>query len=483
MGQGKSSSIADRYFRSEEWAQPFVQDLFSSPLALSVLLDSIPVGVAVLDDHRRLLYFNQYLESLTGFHREQVWGLPCCDVLRADVCPRRCPSATKTSGSDAGSSLEGDIINKDRRKIPVRLSSIPLFKEDGSVLGYMEVVEDIRLLKASETAGHAYSFGEMIGHSPKMEELFRIMPVIAQTDSSVLITGETGTGKDLAAEAIHQASERAREPFIKINCCALPDTLLESELFGHIKGAFTGAVSDKPGRMRLGHKGTVYLTEVGDLPLSLQVKLLTFLDDKIIYPLGGTKGFQADVRVIAATHRPLERMVRDGHFREDLLFRLNVVRLHLPPLREREGDIDLLMGHFLGLFSGRFHKKINGFSEKAEPILKKYAYPGNVRELRNAIEYAVNICQDERIRPEHLPAYMTAPQSSASEPGTPVMAGPSELLSTLSRSQGTNWPEMERQMIINALIQAKGRKNKAASALGWGRSTLWRKINQHGLEP
>jgi len=482
MGEGKNrSSMADGYSRFEASMGPLVQNLFPSPLALSALLDSIPVGVAVLDEHRRLLYFNQYLESLTGFHRDQVWGLPCRDVLRTDLCHPHCPFIEASSRVE-DVSLEGDIINRDRRKIPVRVSSIPLLESEGSLLGYMEIVEDIRLLKASETAGHAYSFGEMIGHSPKMEELFRIMPIIAQTDSSVLITGETGTGKDLAAEAIHQASDRARGPFIKINCGALPETLLESELFGHTKGAFTGAVSDKPGRVRLGHKGTVYLTEVGDLPLSLQVKLLTFLDDKIIYPLGSTKGFQADVRVVAATHRPLEKMVQDGRFREDLLFRLNVVRLHLPPLRERESDIVLLMGHFLGLFAERFRKKITGFSEEAAQILQKFPYPGNARELRNAIEYAVNICQDERIKPEHLPAYLAAPQSSAAEPERGVQEGPSGPPPKWSRVAGANWTDMERQMILDALIQAKGRKNKAATALGWGRSTLWRKINQYGLE-
>ena len=482
MGETTSGvSIADGYPRVDRWTRPLVKDLFASPLPLSALLDSIPVGVAVLDAHRRLLYFNQYLESLTGFHRDQVWGLPCRDVLRADVCHHHCPF-DEAAAQGAGLSLEGDIINRDRRKIPVRLSSVPFVEGDGSLLGYMEIVEDIRLLKASEIAGHAYSFGEMIGHSSNMEELFRIMPIIAQTDSSVLITGETGTGKDLAAEAIHQASNRAHGPFIKINCGALPETLLESELFGHTKGSFTGAVSDKPGRIRLGHKGTVYLTEVGDLPLSLQVKLLTFLDDKIIYPLGSTKGFQSDVRVVAATHRPLEKMVREGSFREDLLFRLNVVRLHLPPLREREGDIVLLMGHFLGVFAERFHKKIKGFSEEARRILQEYPYPGNARELRNAVEYAVNFCQDDCIKPEHLPAYLAAPQPPGPETAGEGVAVDPWASSAPSHRSGTNWTDMERQMILDALIQAKGRKNKAALALGWGRSTLWRKINQYGLE-
>lgn len=257
---------------------------------------------------------------------------------------------------------------------------------------------------------------------------------------------------------------------------------MESELFGHKKGAFTGAVTDKPGRIRLAHKGTVYLTEIGDLPLALQVKLLTFLDDKIVYPLGTTKGFQADVRVVAATHRNLEQMVREGVFREDLLFRLNVVRLPLPPLREREGDIGLLMDNFLSLFSARFNKKIKGFSTDVRRILLSYPFPGNVRELRNAVEYAVNICQDDQIMPEHLPAYLLDPQRTArladEKSASPAVHSPQRTMGTSVSS----WAEIERQMILDALLKAKGRKNRAAQALGWGRSTLWRKIKQYGLE-
>jgi len=464
--------------RNNRWG-PSVEGLFPSTLPLTSLLDSIPIALAILDGNRRLMHVNQCLESLTGFHRNEIRGLPCHDVLRPDICQRGCPFAADPQNPGA-SSLEGDIINKDRLRIPIRFMSVPLVQPDGGLAGYLEVLEDIRQLKASEMNGHAYSFGGLIGRSSKMEQLWQIMPIIAQTDSSVLITGETGTGKDLAAEAIHQASNRARGPFIKINCGALPETLLESELFGHARGAFTGAVSDKPGRIRMGHKGTVYLTEIGDLPLSLQVKLLTFLDDRVVYPLGTTKGFHADVRVIAATHRNLEEMVRTGRFRDDLLFRLHVVRLHLPPLRERNGDILLLMGHFLGLFAGRFSKKIKGFSEEARQILTRYPFPGNVRELRNAIEYAVNICQDDRIRPEHLPAYLTAPQPAASPPRDDE-PGPSSKLATRYTTSEANWADIERQMIIEALVQAKGKKHKAASALGWGRSTLWRKINQHGL--
>jgi transcriptional regulator with PAS, ATPase and Fis domain len=342
-----------------------------------------------------------------------------------------------------------------------------------------------------------------------MEQIYRFLPMIAQSDSSVLLTGETGTGKDLVAEAIHQGSSRAKGPFIKVNCGALPATLLESELFGHQKGAFTGAVENKPGRFRMAHNGTLFLTEVGDLPLSLQVKLLTFLDDRIVVPLGSTKSFLCDVRVIAATHRNLERMVREGTFREDLLFRLNVVRLHLPPLRERLDDIQLLLDHFLNTFVSRFKKPIHGFSAEAGRVLLAYPYPGNVRELKNIVEYAVNVCQEDQIRRDHLPAYLTnplprdqeedgVPRASALRPpatdtgekDAPVDRAAEErriILDALLKSREESreeleWPAIERKMILDAIVKAQGRRNKAAAILGWSRSRLYRKMAHYGIE-
>ena len=254
-------------------------------------------------------------------------------------------------------------------------------------------------------------------------------------------------------------------------------------MFGHQRGAFTGAVGDKPGRIRVAHKGTLFLTEIGDLPVSLQVKLLSFLDDKVVYPLGGTKGVQADVRVVAATHRNLEQMVREGTFREDLMFRLNVVRLSLPPLRERGQDILLLMDHFLKLFSARFEKKINGLAKQVRTLLSGYAYPGNVRELRNIIEYATNICQEEEIGLQHLPSYLTGTTPEPSSMNRPA-GGPSEPPAKAPASTiktDDSWQSLERQMILEALVEAKGRRSVAAEILGWGRSTLWRKMRIYGL--
>jgi transcriptional regulator with PAS, ATPase and Fis domain len=352
----------------------------------------------------------------------------------------------------------------------------------------METIEDIT---AHEEMGFDLQqdegFGRLLGKSKKMEELFRIIPVIAQTDSSVLITGETGTGKDVLAEIIHNTSERKDGPFIKVNCGALPETLLESELFGHKKGAFTGAFHDKPGRVRLAHNGTLYLTEIGDLPLSLQVKLLTFLDDKVVYQLGDAKGFQADVRIIAATHRNLEKMVREGLFREDLLYRLNVVRLHMPPLRERGRDVELLLDHFTKVFSAKFEKKIKGLSKPLKEMLIHYPFPGNVRELKNIIEYAANISQEPLLKPEHIPAYLLEPQELMIQDTEFQETEPQELTASLDVSMGgtkteTNLGDIEKKLILDALLKTKGRKSKAAEMLGWCRSTLWRKMKHYQLE-
>lgn len=457
-----------------------IAGLFEHPLAFPSFLDEIPLGLAVLDKNRRIVLLNRTLEGLTGYSRQEAKGIPCAYILRSNICFENCPAITMLDSADAVCT-EANIISRDRQKIPVRITFSVIRDADGLTMGYLEAVEDIRLLRSlNGKTDQAYAFGQIIGHSPQMDRIFRVLPVIAQSDSSVLITGETGTGKDFVAEAIHQGSLRGKDPFIKVNCGALPETLLESELFGHQKGAFTGAVENKPGRFRLAHNGTLYLTEIGDLPLSLQVKLLTFLDDKVVFPLGGTKGFQVNVRVIAATHRNLGVMVREGRFREDLLFRLNVVRLHLPPVRERGEDIRLLLDHFMRSYLTRLKKPIKGFSAKALRLLLDFTYPGNVRELRNIVEYAVNICEEDQILLKHLPAYLTDPsardwEEEKHEPRTHLTSEPQP------EKPLKDWASAEKAMILDALLKARGSRSKAAESLGWGRSTLWRKMKSHGL--
>jgi len=304
----------------------------------------------------------------------------------------------------------------------------------------------------------------------------------------VLITGETGTGKDKVAEVIHRESERARFPFIKINCGALPLGLLESELFGHVKGSFTGATRNKPGMFKLADRGTLFLTEIGDMPLPLQVKLLSVLDDRQFIPVGGEKSVSVDVRIIAATHRPLREQVKKNTFREDLFYRLNVLHVHLPPLREREGDLRYLLDHFLDKYTRALGKTIVGFTPSAMQTLLEYSYPGNVRELSNIVEYAANICKRKKISKEQLPPYLFEKQEAEvpkkvqdEEPRRVERDILEENGKRASGEAGESWGEIERQMIIGALKEHGGNRSGAAGSLGWGRMKLWRKMRKYKL--
>ena len=462
-----------------------INNLFNMPINFSDLLNEVAIGVLVLSLERKIIVINQNLETLTGFSQEEVSGFHCAQILRSNICLHDCPALGITENASP-KCIEGNLINQERQLIPIRITSAPLKDMNGNMIGFLETVEDIRLLrKLDETASHAYNFNNIVGRSPQMEKIFQTLPSLAQSDSSVLITGETGTGKDMVAETIHHASNRAKGPFAKINCGALPDTLLESELFGHRKGAFTGAVENKPGRIQLANNGTLYLTEIGDLPLALQVKLLTFLDDKEVFPLGSIKGFSADVRIIAATHRNLEQMVSDGRFRKDLLYRLNVIRLHLPPLRDRHGDIQLLLDHFLNTLSTQLGKKAPTLSRKALKILLTYHYPGNVRELKNIVEYAINISDGRQIKTKHLPSYLMEPDpfrvADTEQPSAAPVDPVADQIIIAQSTPDQSWPDVEKRMIMEALVKAGGRKNKAAASLGWARSTLWRKMTQYGI--
>lgn len=465
-----------------------IAGLYNKPVIFDSVLDELPVALVFISKDGRIMYHNRVAALNSGYSSEEAKGIKCSHIIRSSMCGIRCPIREDLWGEESVTN-ESDIITRDRRKIKVRSTIARIKSSDGNFTGYVEIIENLEDLSERELSfASPFSVGEIIGRSPKMEKIFTMLPGIAQTDSSVLITGETGTGKDLLAEVIHKMSARAKGPFVKVNCGALPETLLESELFGHVKGAFTGATHNKPGRFKLAHNGTLFLTEIGDLPLSLQVKLLTFLDDHIIYPLGSSSGIRVNVRIIAATHRDLAAMVREGKFREDLLFRLNVVRLHIPPLRDREGDIEILLNHFLNIFSKKFGKKISKFAPEVRNLLLEYSYPGNVRELKNIVEYAVNLCNHNIIQLDHIPSYVVEATKKNIEQSQDVKQnaekGKSQDIITLSQSSDTSnltWEDMERKMIIEALVKSGGKKIKAAKLLGWGRATLWRKMKQYGI--
>jgi transcriptional regulator with PAS, ATPase and Fis domain len=390
-------------------------------------------------------------------------------------------------------SIESDLLGADRRRVPVRITAAPLRHGDPSPSALLLFIEDVSLVRKLDALGQgAGPVAGIVSRSPRMQEVLELVPVMARTDATLLVTGETGTGKDLLAEAVHQASPRAKSPFIKVNCGALPESLLESELFGHTRGAFTGAHADRPGMFRLAQGGTLFLTEVGDLPLQLQVKLLTALDDRAFYPLGSSRKVEVDVRVVAGTHRDLEALVAQGRFRQDLFFRLNVLTLKLPPLRERDGDVRLLVDHFLEQLSTRLGRPVPAISPQVMTVLERYAYPGNVRELRNVVEYAASICREQKIRPEHLPDYVVRGAARAGD-AAPAAAPPARAggaADTGARGRASldalsgkaTWKDVERRLIMETLVECGGNRGEAADRLGWGRSTLWRKMKRHGIE-
>ncbi|OGP84542.1 MAG: two-component system response regulator [Deltaproteobacteria bacterium RBG_16_58_17] len=323
-------------------------------------------------------------------------------------------------------------------------------------------------LVLKERLGDRFDFTRIIGRSPKMKSLLDTLAMVAPSDATVLIMGESGTGKEVVANAIHHNSPRAGQPFIKVSCASLPETLLESELFGHKKGAFTGAVYRREGRFQLAHRGTIFLDEVGEMSRATQMKLLRALQEKEFEPVGSAQTIKVDIRVIAATNKDLEKDVKDGRFREDLYYRLNVVPIVLPPLRERKEDISPLTDHFLALYGEKNRKSLKGLSGKALDLLVRYDWPGNIRELENCIERAVIMAREEVIVPADFPPQI---QMLSREEGTNGFNIPS----------GISLEEMERALIVKTLAETDGNRTRASEILGINRRTLQNKLKQYGL--
>ena len=344
-----------------------------------------------------------------------------------------------------------------------------LKNEDGRIVGGLATIADLSLKYQfnSEIKGR-YTFYDMVGKDPAIQKIFEIVPVVASSDATILIEGPTGTGKDVLAKVIHNASQRSKKALVKVNCAALPDNLLESEMFGYVKGAFTGADKDKPGRFQEADGGTIFLDEIGDLPLSLQAKLLRVLEDREFYPLGSRKTTKVDVRIISATNQNLEQLVAQKRFREDLFYRLNVMRLDLPPLKERRGDIPLLISHILKRLSATRDTVVEKFSNDAMEVLLNYDYPGNVRELENIIEHALIVCQDKVIERSHLPLSL---QGRITSPPTEEEGRPF----------GREIEFSEKTLILDTLRKYNWNKGKAASALQINRTTLWRKMKKYNI--
>ena len=434
----------------------------------NVILNSIADGVFTTDGQGRITFFNKAAQEITGFLSGEAPGRYCYEIFRADICQSRCALKEVLKTEKEIINFPVTILSKDGKRIPISISAAVLRDEKGKVIGGVETFRDLSVIEElKKELSEKYTFGDIISKNHFIHDIFNILPNISGSDSTVLIQGASGTGKELFAKAIHNLSPRKNKPFIKVNCGALPDTLLESELFGYEKGAFTDAKKDKPGRFALANGGTIFLDEVGDMSPSLQVKLLRVLQEKEYEPLGSTSPKKTDVRIIAASNKDLSKLVNEGKFRDDLYYRLNVVKIDLPPLYQRREDIPLLIDAFIRKFNAKMGKKISGVSDGVLRLLLKYDYPGNVRELENIMEHAFVLCGGNRIDIDCLPREITGGQMETTSP--------------LPIKEESPFDRAEAEVIQRALKEHRGDRIKTANELGIGRTTLWRKIRKYGL--
>jgi PAS domain S-box-containing protein len=437
-----------------------------SPDRFEAVLHSISDGVFAVDQQWRISCFNRAAEEITGVPFKDAIGRPCYEVLRTNICHEACALRYTMETGRPIINLVVEITDAEGRRKPVSVSTGLFRNKKGSIVGGVETFRDLSVVEElRKRLQDKYTFSDIVSKSTKMQRIFDVLPTIARSDSTVLIEGESGTGKELVARALHQHSMRSEGPFISVNCGALPENLLESELFGYCVGAFTGANKDKPGRFALAEGGTLFLDELGNTSPALQLKLLRVLEERSYIPLGGVRSVNANVRLLTATNVDLKQLVKKGSFREDLYYRINVVGLRLPPLRERMEDVPLLVDHFISSLSRQQGKAVDGISENAIRMLLSYDYPGNVRELANIVEHAFVLCPTGLIEAEHLPDRVKVDVPSSIE------------------AASNSLHELERRNIISALHRNKGNRAAAARELGIHKTTLFRKLHKLGISP
>lgn len=435
-----------------------------------LILDSVADGVFTVDEEFRITLFNKAAQKITGYTAEEAIGRHCHEVFRSSICGNACALNQSMKKRQAVLNCSAQIEQKAGRRIAISISAAPILDDEGNVIGGVETFRDLTEIQTlRKQVTQYYTFGDIISKTASMQRIFDILPEIAKSDSNVLILGESGTGKELIARALHNYSNRAKGPFVAVNCGALPDTLLESELFGYKAGAFTDAKKDRPGRFAAAEKGTIFLDEIGDISPALQVKLLRVLQSKTYEPLGSNQPVQANVRVIAATNKDLAALVKEDRFREDLFYRLNVVKITLPPLRERKNDIPLLVQHFINKFNIQKDKSIEGMSDEALYLLMQYDFPGNIRELENIVEYAFILCTTGLIQPQHLPEPFNVMSVEKEQKG-------------LNLEKPLSLAEIEKRAIYTALERNRFRKMATCRELGISKDTLRRKIQLYGIE-
>lgn len=439
-----------------------------APQLVSLILDSITEGVFTVDDNLRINFFNQAAQNITGFTQEQALGKHCFEIFHSSLCRSKCALRKTLDTGKTFTDVEVEISNRKGEKIPISVSTSILRDTEGYVVGAVETFRDLSALKALRNQlEDSHSFENIVSKNYRMKEIFRILPDVAKSDATVLIQGPSGCGKEVMVRALHNLSNRKDAPFVKVNCGALPDTLLESELFGYVKGAFTDAKKDKSGRFTLAEGGTIFLDEIGDISPALQVKLLRVLQEREFEPLGSTKTHTANVRVVAATNRDLKKLVEEGVYRNDLYYRIKVMEIEIPSLANRREDIPILIDHFVKKQNQKMDKNLQGVSDEVLEILMAHSYPGNVRELENIIEHGFILCKNDQIELRHLPQELK--QNS-------------EEIETGDLSTCDPLKYAEAKTILSLLKQNGGNRIKTATDLGIDRTTLWRKMKNYGIE-
>ncbi len=430
-----------------------------------IIFDSIEEGVFTVDLGWRITSFNRAAEKITGVSRKEAIGRRCQEVFSTNVCKTGCVLRKALKNNKPVFNVPVYMIRSDTKQIPISVNATVLRDRKGRMIGGVETFRDLSDLAKLHKSFHKRPFFEnMVSKNQKMLEIFSTLMLIADSDCTVLIEGETGTGKELLARAVHNNSPKKNGSFVPVNCGALPDTLIESELFGYKAGAFTDAKRDKPGRFERAQNGTIFLDEIGDIRQALQVRLLRVLEDGVYEPLGSVKPAKTNARIVAATHCSLDKLVEEKKFREDLYFRINVMKLTLPKLAERKEDIPLLVDHFVERFNRGKKNKILGLTQEALAALILYDWPGNIRELENAVEHAFILCKEELIGLRHLP--------------DKLLTG----INAIFANKSTTLKEIEKNAILQTLQRNNWKKAVTARELGINKNTLRRKIVRYGIE-
>ena len=433
------------------------------------ILNSISEGVMTLDKDWKIASWNRAAERITGYHREEVLGKECMKLLRTSLCGDDCPVDRALSCDEPYHDIEVAMRNKRDEVVHLLVNAAPLYDSDGRIIGGLETFRDVSQSHwMREELQQHYGYSNIVGSSDAMKKVYEVLASLINTDTTVLIQGESGTGKELAARALHFYGPRKDKSFVAINCSALSEGILESELFGHAKGAFTGAIRNHEGKLELANGGTLFLDEIAEISQAIQVKLLRVLEEREFQRVGENRSIKVDLRLITATNKDLYKRVLEGSFRDDLYYRISVFPLHLPALRERVEDIPLLIDHFIKKFNKQMGKSVQGIANRVLEILEAYAWPGNIRELSNAVEHAFVHCKGTLIHPTDLPQNIGNVATGAVVP--PSLRAQEKL------------DLVERELIVKALAAADGKKSVTARRLGISRATLWRKMEKYRID-